>query len=124
MISFLRLCSKNNTNTVYFKEVRIILNVLHWFKLCTTGGIFLHFSWLLGRVSDMSHTVYTLMILRTWSTFKCVKGQLISKCLLGIFNSPKKQTKKNQLYYYGTSSRIVFVRFFGRIEDTKKTFRN
>ena len=25
---------------------------------------------------------------------------------------------------YSTSSRIVFVRFFGRIEDTKKTFQN
>ena len=24
----------------------------------------------------------------------CIKGQLISKCLFGIFNSPKKQTKK------------------------------
>ena len=52
------------------------------------------------------------------------KGQLISKCLFGIFNSPKKSTKKNQLYYYCTSSLIVFVRFFGRIENTKKIFRN
>ena len=47
----------------------MILNVLRWFKLYTTGGIFLNFSWLLGRVSDMSHTVYTLMILRTWSKY-------------------------------------------------------
>ena len=52
------------------------------------------------------------------------KGQLISKSLFGIFNSPKNERKKNPLYYYGTSSRIVFVRFFGRIEDTKKTFQN
>ena len=39
------------------------------------------------------------------------KGQLISKCLFGIFNSPKKRTKKFEFYYYGTSSRIVFVSF-------------
>ena len=37
------------------------------------------------------------------------KGQLISKCLFGIFNSPKKRTQ--QFDYYGTSSRIVSVRF-------------
>ena len=28
------------------------------------------------------------------------------------------------LYYYETSSRLFFCSFFGRIEDTKKTFRN
>ena len=38
------------------------------------------------------------------------KGQLISKCLCCIFNSPKKQTKK--INYYGTSSRIIFVYYF------------
>ena len=47
-----------------------------------------------------------------------LKGQLISKCLFGIFNFPKKWTKK---FDYGTSSRIAF---FGRIEDTKKNFQN
>ena len=51
----------------------------------------------------------------------CIKGQLISKCLFGIFNSPKKQTKKIQLYNYGTSCRIVFVRFLGEFK-TPKTF--
>ena len=52
------------------------------------------------------------------------KGQLISKGLVGILNSPKKRTKKFNLQYYDTSGRLVFVRFFGRIEDTKKAFRN
>ena len=51
------------------------------------------------------------------------KGQLISKCLFGIFNSPKKWTKKIRLYYYGTSSRIVFVHFLGELK-TPKTFWN
>ena len=32
----------------------------------------------------------------------------------------KNKQKKNQLYYYGTSSPIVYIGF-GSIEDTKKT---
>ena len=43
------------------------------------------------------------------STILPGKGQLISKCLFGIFNSPKKRTKR---FDYGSSSRIVFVRFW------------
>ena len=51
------------------------------------------------------------------------KGQLISKCLFGFFNSSKKQTKDfclsrlRQKLEFSSS-------FFGRIEDTKRTFRN
>ena len=51
------------------------------------------------------------------------KGQLISKCLFGIFNSPQKWTKKfNFTYYYGTSSRIVFVSFLGELKTPKRNF--
>jgi hypothetical protein len=46
----------------------------------------------------------------------CSKGQLISKCLFDIFNSPKTTNEKIQLYYYGTSSQIVFVRFLGELK--------
>ena len=49
-------------------------------------------------------------------------GQLISKCLFGIFNSPKKWTKKIPLYYYGTSSRIVFDCFLGELKTPKRYF--
>ena len=53
------------------------------------------------------------------------KGQLISKCRFGIFNSPKKRTKKFDFaIMYGTSSRIVFVLFLEEFEDAKKTIRN
>ena len=52
------------------------------------------------------------------------KGQLISKGLFVILNSPKKGTKKIRFYYYDTSGQLVFVRFLGEIETTKKTFRN
>ena len=50
------------------------------------------------------------------------KGQLISKCLFGIFNSPKKRTKTIRLYYYDTSGRLVFVHFLEEIEYSKKVF--
>ena len=50
---------------------------------------------------------------------KQIKGQLISKCL---FNSPKKQKTKIQLYYYCTSSRIVFIPFLGELKTPKRDF--
>ena len=47
------------------------------------------------------------------------KGQLITKCLFGVFNSNER--KQFELRYH--SSKVEFFRsFFGRIEDTKKTF--
>ena len=49
------------------------------------------------------------------------KGQLILKYLFGIFNSPPKEQKK-RLYYYGTSSRIVFFRFLGELKTQKRHF--
>ena len=52
------------------------------------------------------------------------KGQLISKCLFGVFNSPKKRTKTIQLQVPIVVKSNFFRSFFGRIEDTKKTFRN
>ena len=51
------------------------------------------------------------------------KGQLISKGYFVFFNSPNKQTKNfcpsrlGQKFEFSSS-------YFGRIEDTKKTFRN
>ena len=49
------------------------------------------------------------------------KGQVITKYLFGTFNSPQKRTK-NLIYYYGTSSRIVFVRFLGEVKTPKINF--
>ena len=34
----------------------------------------------------------------------------------------QKKRKKNQLYYYGTSSRIVFVHFLGELKIPKRHF--
>ena len=37
---------------------------------------------------------------------------------------PQKTNEKSRLHYYDTIGRLVFVRFLGQIEDTKKTCRN
>ena len=52
-----------------------------------------------------------------------VKGQLFSKGLLGVFNSPVKRTKNVYLSKLGQKFEFSSS-FFGRIEDTKKAFRN
>ena len=52
------------------------------------------------------------------------KGQIISKWFLVSSISYKKTNERIWLYYYDTSSRLVFVHFLEEIEDTKKPFRN
>ena len=44
--------------------------------------------------------------------------------VFGVFDFLQKTNEKIRLYYYDTSSRLVFVRFLEEIEDTKKPFRN
>ena len=51
------------------------------------------------------------------------KGQLISKGHFGVFNSSKKTNLKALFLPYSTGAEL-FRSFFGRIENTKKTFRN
>ena len=47
-----------------------------------------------------------------------IKGHLISKGLFGVFNSSEKRTKTSR-------PEVEFFRsFFGRIQDTNKSFRN
>ena len=53
-----------------------------------------------------------------------VKGQLISKELVGILNSSIKRIKKFNLQYYDTSGRLVFVRFLEELKTPKSPFEN
>ena len=53
---------------------------------------------------------------------KCLKVQLISKGLVGIMNSSKKRTKKFDLQYFDTSSRIVFVHFLEELKTPKRHY--
>ena len=52
-----------------------------------------------------------------------VKGQLISKELVGILNSSIKRIKKFNLQYYDTSGRLVFVSFLEELETSKSSFK-
>ena len=44
--------------------------------------------------------------------------------VFGVFDFLQKTNERIRLYYYDTSSRLVFVRFLEEIEDAKKPFRN
>ena len=52
------------------------------------------------------------------------KGQIISKGLFGIINSPKKRTKKFNLTTMIPQVDLFLFVFLGEIEDIKNTFRN
>ena len=58
------------------------------------------------------------------SSMVWLKGQIISKWFFDVFDFLQKTNKGIRLYYYDTSSRLVFVRFLEENEDTKKPFRN
>ena len=74
-------------------------------------------------VNCLSRACFMYKISQLYMLLQAAKGQLISKCHFGVFNSPKKRTKTIRLEVY--SSKFEFFRsFFGRFEDTKKTFRN
>ena len=42
--------------------------------------------------------------------------------VFGVFDFLQKTNEKIRLYYYETSSRLVFVRFLEEIEDIKNHF--
>ena len=52
------------------------------------------------------------------------KGQLISKCLFGVFNFSQKTNVNKSTWGIILVKSIFFRSFFGKIEDTKKSFWN
>jgi hypothetical protein len=52
------------------------------------------------------------------------KGQLISKCLFGVFTSPKKQTKKFDFTAMVPQVELFLFVFLGELKTQKKTFQN
>ena len=63
--------------------------------------------WFMGRLGKATCTV-----------------QLISKYLFGVFNTFKNKQKQIDLRYRSSEGEFFRSFFGGRIEDTKKTFRN
>ena len=54
--------------------------------------------------------------------FEEIKGQLILKCFFWYFQFSQKMNQKIGHYYYGTSSRIVCVRFLRKLKTPKRHF--
>ena len=58
------------------------------------------------------------MFMKAWLS---PKGQLISKCLFGVFDSPKNEQKQLDLRYHG--SKVDFFRpFLGELKTPKRHF--
>ena len=74
-----------------------------------------------GDVFFFSFHIVIQMGLMLDSNSAAAKGQLISKRLLVSSILPKKN-EKIRLYYYSTSSGIVFVRFWGELKTLKRHF--
>ena len=51
------------------------------------------------------------------------KGQLISKCLCGVSNSPKNEIE-NSNFWPSLLEQKIFVHFMGELKKTKMSFRN
>ena len=112
-IYFFSVCfSANKSNCWQFYEGRRYTLQSRWNRGGSRGAIVPPPDF--GRVGNKTFAIKCHSI---------TKGQLISKCLFGIFNSSKKQTKKFDLStYYGTSSWIVFVLFWEELETAKRHF--
>ena len=54
----------------------------------------------------------------------CPKGQLTSKCLFGVFNFSQNTNENKLTWGIIVVKSNFFLSFFGRIEDTKKSFWN
>ena len=50
------------------------------------------------------------------------KGQLISKCLSAVLNSPKKRTKKFDFTAMVHQVELFFVQFLGELKTPKRHF--
>ena len=54
------------------------------------------------------------------TTIPDAEGQLISKCLFRYCQFSQKMNEKIQLYYYGSSSRIAFIRLSRELKTPKR----
>ena len=79
---------------------------------------------MLGTIHDAALKSVMSCLEYQFDTGEFLKVSLFRNVFFIIFNPPKKNELKNltlQLWYLKSN---CFPSFFGRIEDTKKTFRN
>ena len=60
---------------------------------------------------------WAIVLVITWA-----KGQLISKCLFGVFNSPKKMNENNLSWGTIVVKSNIFVHFLGKFKIPKRHF--
>ena len=119
----------NICNTVYIRCSKEKMKQTTYLKVSysalpyTTGSFKPSYSSILLSTNYTSQLSLMSLGKLGFQFLKRTKAQIISKCLFGIFNSPKIRTKTIRPEVPQCQSRI-FLFVFGRIEDTKKTFRN
>ena len=75
-----------------------------------------------GRYVEQSNSATYYRTLGLTQAFWSIKyPELKVKSTLWYPQFSPRTNEKNQLYYYDTSGRLVFVHFMGETEDTKKT---
>ena len=57
-------------------------------------------------------------------SYNWIKGQLTSKCLFGIFNSPKKRTKKFDFTTKVPQVKLFSFVFWEELKTPKRHFEN
>ena len=114
------VCCKTNTIHWFCKTLFPTDQLNPYFLICNVllkcHGMFM----LVSRTRTTCQNIKENNIL-WWLLEGRTKGQLISKYLFGVFNSPKTRTKTIR---FEVVVKSIFFRFLGRIEDTKKTLRN
>ena len=115
VFQYLNQSNRSFTNKwVFFKQ--FVSNIHHLFLFLGRYRNRLRWSPRYGRWGRTAN-VYKRKL------FLVDKVQLILKYLFDFFNSPKKRTKNSTSLLWYIKSNCVHS-FFGRMEDTKKTFRN
>ena len=77
--------------------------------------------WTYKETSNKIGRIFQIFV--AFSEYKNFKGQLISKAIYGVLDSPKKRTKKIWLDIVVTSQFFSFFRsFFGEVRKTQFAF--
>ena len=99
-----------NTGNYYYQMIFFFL----WGTFCRhcIRHIFLH--WPVQQNSQWTRSENSVQKIANYSAIKCFtfKGQLISKCLLGVFNSPPKKPENNSTWSKDNSVQEACATFF------------
>ena len=110
----------------FFVIMKILYSIVHIPNIWSAPTTFC--SWLSMTKTPIDHNVYSEKATKFFEIsigdLTAKGGQLILKCLFCVFNSSIKQKKKKSTWGTILVKSNFFRSFLGRIEGTKKTFRN